>query len=129
MDQKYHILYIEDDVNNQRLVSRILKNSGFSLKIFSDCRSALSYLDTTKPRLILIDIGLPDMDGKSFTKKVKERKNLSNIPIVALTAYVLHSDKESILASGCDGYIPKPINVDKFQEQISNFLMPSLSME
>ena len=129
MDQNHHILYIEDDVDNQRLVSRILGNSDFNLKILSDCQTALSYLDNNTPELILVDIGLPDMDGKSFTKKVKERKDLNNIPIVALTAHVLRSDKESILASGCNGYIPKPINVDKFQEQISRFLVPSLSME
>ena len=129
MDQNHHILYIEDDVDNQRLVSRILGNSDFNLKILSDCQTALSYLDSNTPELILVDIGLPDMDGKSFTKKVKERKDLNNIPVVALTAHVLRSDKESILASGCNGYIPKPINVDKFQEQISRFLVPSLSME
>ena len=129
MDQNHHILYIEDDVDNQRLVSRILGNSDFNLKILSDCQTALSYLDNNTPELILVDIGLPDMDGKSFTKKVKERKDLNNIPVVALTAHVLRSDKESILASGCNGYIPKPINVDKFQEQISRFLVPSLSME
>ncbi|MEM9773271.1 MAG: response regulator [Chloroflexota bacterium] len=129
MDQNTHILYIEDDVDNQRLVSRILKNSDFSLKILPDSQTALSYLDSNTPKLILVDIGLPDMDGKSFTKKVKERKDLTNIPIVALTAHVLRSDKESILASGCNGYIPKPINVDKFQEQITQFLIPSLSLE
>ncbi|MEM8856948.1 MAG: response regulator [Chloroflexota bacterium] len=122
MDQNPHILYIEDDVDNQRLVSRILKNSEISFKILPNSETALSYLDDFTPKLILVDIGLPDMDGKIFTKKVKAKKELNNIPIVAVTAHVLRSEKESILASGCNGYIPKPINVDKFQEEISKYL-------
>ena len=124
MDQRSHILYIEDNLDSQRLVSRILEESSYTVKVVPDGETALDYLVSHKPDLILLDIGLPNMDGKFFTRIVKQREELNQIPVVAITAHVLRGDKESILASGCNGYIPKPINVDKFQEEISKFMQP-----
>ena len=125
MDQTPHILYIEDNPDSQRLVSRILENTAYEIKIVPDGESALTYLEHHIPDLILVDIGLPNMDGKFVTKQIREQKELHQIPVVAITAHVLRSDRESILASGCNGYIPKPINVDKFQEEISKYMQVS----
>ena len=122
MDQAAHILYIEDNPDSQRLVSRILEKPDYDIKVVPDGETALNYLRTNIPDLILVDIGLPKMDGKFVIKLIREKEELQNIPIVALTAHVLNSDRESILSSGCNGYIPKPINVDNFQEEISKFI-------
>ncbi|MFK7803601.1 MAG: response regulator [Anaerolineae bacterium] len=126
MDQAAHILYIEDNPDSQRLVSRILENAAYDIKIVPDGESALAYLEHHIPDLILVDIGLPNMDGKFVTKLIREQKGFHKIPVVAITAHVLRSDRESILASGCNGYIPKPINVDKFQEEISKYMQVKL---
>ena len=122
MDQSTHILYIEDNPDSQRLVTRILTQPPYLLEIVPDGEEALKRLETSTPDLILVDIGLPEMDGKSFTKLVRTKDQFDEVPVVALTAHVLRKDKESILASGCNGYIPKPINVDKFQEEINRFI-------
>ncbi len=122
MDQSTHILYIEDNPDSQRLVTRILTQPQYLLEIVPDGEEALKRLEISTPDLILVDIGLPEMDGKSFTKLVRTKDQFDEVPVVALTAHVLRKDKESILASGCNGYIPKPINVDKFQEEINRFI-------
>ena len=126
MDQISHILYIEDNPDSQRLVSRILENTPYKVEIVPDGESALTYLKSHTPDLILVDIGLPKMDGKSVTKLIREKEELHKIPVVALTAHVLRSERESILASGCNGYIPKPINVDNFQEEIDRYMQAPL---
>ena len=122
MDQTSHILYIEDNLDSQWLVSRILENTAYNVQVVPDGESAMSYLSENTPDLILVDIGLPKMDGKFVTKLIREKKEFSKTPVVAITAHVLRDERESILAAGCTGYIPKPINVDKFQEEISKYM-------
>lgn len=122
MDLPTHILYIEDNLDSQRLVNRLLRAPDFNLEIVSDGEEALKRLDAKVPDLILVDIGLPEMDGKCFTKLIRQRNELHNTPVIAITAHVLNKDKESILASGCNGYIPKPINVDNFQDEIKRYI-------
>ena len=122
MDQPTHILYIEDNPDSQRLITRLLTAPQYKLEIVSDGENALKRLESNVPDLILVDIGLPEMDGKHFTKIVRQETRLDHVPVVALTAHVLRTEKESILESGCNGYIPKPINVDKFQEEINRFI-------
>ena len=122
MDQTSHILYIEDNLDSQRLVSRILANTAYNIDVVPDGEAALNYLNDNIPDLILVDIGLPKMDGKFVTKLIREKKEFHKIPVVAITAHVLRDERESILASGCNGYISKPINVDKFQEEISKYM-------
>lgn len=74
------------------------------------------------PDLILMDISMPDMDGLTATAKIRGLPSISRVPIVALTANVMQGDKERTLNAGCDGYIGKPIDVDSFVEQISQYL-------
>jgi len=74
------------------------------------------------PDLILMDISMPDMDGLTATINIRNNPVISTIPIVALTANVMQGDKERTLNAGCDGYIGKPIDVDTFAEQISQYL-------
>ena len=122
MDQPTHILYIEDNPDSQRLITRLLTAPQYDLEIVSDGEKALKKLENKIPDLILVDIGLPEMDGKHFTKIVRQKDDLNHIPVVALTAHVLKKDKESILESGCNGYIQKPINVDSFQAEIEKYI-------
>lgn len=75
-----------------------------------------------RPDLILVDINMPSMDGYEVTARLRAMPDLSQVPIVALTANVLRGDRERSLEAGCDGYIQKPLDVDMLPSQIEAFL-------
>jgi two-component system cell cycle response regulator DivK len=116
------ILYVEDNLDNRTLVRRILTAEGYTLLEAANAAQAIDILKTTKPDLILMDINMPDMDGYSLTAKIKETPNFKSTPIIALTANVMRGDRERSLEAGCDGYIQKPIDIDKLSDQIERFL-------
>lgn len=88
-----------------------------------DARQAQAMVQQARPDLILMDIGLPDMDGLTLTQKMKADQKTSNIIIVALTAFVMKGDMERAIAAGCDGYIAKPIDTRKLPNQIAELLL------
>ncbi|MCR4407490.1 MAG: response regulator [Anaerolineae bacterium] len=116
------ILYIEDDAMSRLLVRRILGARGHTVLEAADGLSGLQIAQTETPDLILVDLNLPDLDGYAIATKLKGTAKLQNTPIVALTANVMDGDRELCLVSGCDGYIPKPIEVTKLVTQVEEFL-------
>jgi len=88
-------------------------------------RCALEFALAQPPDLILMDLSMPDMDGLTATKHIRTMPELSSIPIIALTANAMESDRDRSLEAGCDGYIKKPIDVDKFPEDVISFLRSS----
>jgi two-component system cell cycle response regulator DivK len=114
------ILYIEDNFENRTLVKRILQAEGYTVLEAGDGPSGIDMALELHPDLILMDINLPEVDGYTATSKLK--KALANVPIIAMTANVMKGDREKSLEAGCDGYIQKPIDVDKLPEQIASFL-------
>jgi two-component system cell cycle response regulator DivK len=116
------ILYIEDDFQNRVLVRRILEAYGYSVIEAEDGTGGLQMAQELVPDLILMDINLPGMDGYEVTTRLKNLQALAHVPIIALTANVMKGDREKTLAAGCDGYIQKPIDVDRLPEQIEHFL-------
>ena len=74
------------------------------------------------PDLILMDVGLPEMDGWEVTRLLKSNESTRHIPIVALTAHVMQSDREKAFQSGCDDYDTKPIEFSRLREKIENLL-------
>ncbi|KAA3660287.1 MAG: response regulator [Chloroflexi bacterium] len=117
------ILYIEDNHDNRKLVSRILQAAGFTVYGVIDGRSGLAFVKETKPDLILVDLQLPEIDGYTVTTELRKMKALHNTPIVALTANVMKEDQEKSYAAGCNGFIHKPINVDLLPEQVNTYLI------
>jgi len=120
--ESYTVLYVEDSVDNRILVRRILQAEGHNLLEAGSAREGLQLAHSELPDLILVDINLPEVDGLTFTKRLKSDPKLANVPIVALTANVLRGDRERSLRAGCDGYIQKPIDVDLFTSQIKHFI-------
>ena len=116
------VLYVEDNLDNRTLVRRILTAEGYTLIEAANATQAMEILKTTEPDLILMDINMPDMDGYSLTAKIKETPRFESTPIIALTANVMRGDRERSLEAGCDGYIQKPIDIDKLSDQIEHFL-------
>lgn len=116
------VLYIEDDANNRLLVRRILMASGFEVDEAESAVSGIAKALATPPDLILMDISMPGMDGLTATRRMRDTQSIAHIPIVALTANVMEGDRERALGAGCDGYIGKPINVDTFVDELTQYL-------
>lgn len=108
MDQKT-VLYIEDNFHNRRIVRKILQSRGYSLIEAEDGISGLAMVQELKPPLVLLDIGLPGMDGLEVVGRIKADQALREIPVIALTASAMRGDRERFLAAGCDDYLSKPV--------------------
>lgn len=78
--------------------------------------------EANPPDIILMDVSMPGMDGLTATQKIRGIKALKNIPIVAITANAMDGDKERTLKAGCDGYIRKPIDVDKLPDEVFSYI-------
>jgi two-component system cell cycle response regulator DivK len=117
-----HILYIEDNPGNRMLVRRVLEAEGYEITEATDGPSGLEIAAQEQFGLILLDINLPEIDGYDLAKRMRGMPNLDDVPILAVTANVMHGDKERTLAAGCDGFIPKPIDVDKLPELVKTAL-------
>jgi two-component system cell cycle response regulator DivK len=116
------ILYIEDSPSNRLLVSRILLVEGYEVIEAEDGILGVQLAKQEHPDLILMDMNLPDKDGYELTREIRAIPELADIPVVAMTANVMHGDREKTLEAGCVGYIPKPIDVDALPEQVARFL-------
>jgi signal transduction histidine kinase len=121
-EEKPCILYVEDNPASASLVQRVLQAEGYNVEVAPDGVSALESAQCTRPVLILMDINIGGMDGYEVTTRLRSFDHLENVPIVAVTAATLDGDRERALVAGCDGYIPKPIDVDRFPEQVDEFL-------
>jgi two-component system cell cycle response regulator DivK len=116
------ILIVEDNPDSRELVIKVLKNRGYLLMEAVDGEDALRKVTEQLPDLILMDISIPKIDGFEVTRRLKEKEDCKNIPIIALTAHAMKGDREKALQAGCDGYISKPINVRQLPDQIQAFL-------
>jgi CheY-like chemotaxis protein len=116
------ILVVDDNPLNLALASYILKSVGYVVEEAVDADDAQKLLKETMPDLILVDIGLPGMDGLTLTRQLKADERLKDIPIVALTASAIQEDEQKALLAGCVGYITKPINMGQFSQQVAAFL-------
>ena len=116
------MLLIEDNEQNRYLVTFLLEKHGYAVVAAPDGPSGIELAMQESPDLILLDIQLPRMDGYEVARALRERPTLAAIPIVAVTSYAMMGDKEKALASGCDGYLEKPINPETFVSQVEAFL-------
>ena len=122
MKAKPHILYIEDNEFNQRLIKKIMEPAGFQLSQAFDGIQGVKRAIDLKPDLILMDLELPFLDGLGAASKIKSVPGFEHVPIVALTARTSERDRERALVAGCDGYIEKPVNAATLADEIRTYL-------
>jgi two-component system cell cycle response regulator DivK len=122
MDDVITILYVEDNPDNRLLVKRVLMVEGYRVIEAENANQAIELLQTEFPRLILMDINMPDVDGYTLTARLRDNQALNGTPIIALTANVMRGDRERSLDAGCDGYIQKPIDIDLLPMQVEKYL-------
>lgn len=113
------ILYIEDNSDNRILIKRVLEAEGYEVVLADSGAQGMIVAATGVPDLILMDINLPDVDGYTCTRLLRQQSATRRVPILALTANVLEGDRQKALEAGCNGYIPKPIDVDDLPVQIA----------
>jgi CheY-like chemotaxis protein len=116
------ILIIEDNASNLKLVKTLLKIEGYEVQTAVNAEEAIELLKSFRPQLILMDLQLPGMDGLQLTQMLKSDPQFQEIIIVALTAYAMTRDKEKAIAAGCDGFMTKPIDVNTFPDEITQYL-------
>lgn len=116
------ILYVEDTPASQRLVQRILTAEGFEVVVADDGISAIKVARRERPDLVLMDINIGSLDGYEVSTRLKTLPGLKDVPIVAVTAATMVGDRERALVAGCNGYISKPIDVDRFPNQVRAYL-------
>jgi PAS domain S-box-containing protein len=104
------ILIVDDNPANLKVARLALQSEDFLVRTAGDAEEALRILPELRPRLILMDIQLPGMDGLELTRRLKSDPATRHIVIIAVTAYAMKGDRERILAAGCDGYLSKPID-------------------
>jgi CheY-like chemotaxis protein len=116
------ILIVDDNPANLKLGRVLLAGAGFQVQTAGDATEALAALETFRPRLILMDIQLPGMDGLELTRRIKADARLVGVIVLALTAYAMKGDEEKALAAGCDGYVTKPIDTRTLPNVIQGYL-------
>ncbi|HEU5117408.1 MAG TPA: hybrid sensor histidine kinase/response regulator, partial [Isosphaeraceae bacterium] len=119
------ILLIDDSTDIRALVCLLLKQGGHTVVEAEDGRVGLDLVRETRPDLVLTDLALPGLSGWDITRILKSDPELAEIPIVALTAHAMRGDRERALATGCDGFIVKPIDDEKFEPTIRSYLKTS----
>ena len=122
-NQQSTILVVDDHRTNLKLVTDVLGFEGHCILTATDAKQAQAVVRRSPPDLILMDIGLPDMDGLALTQILKADQETRHIIIVALTAFAMKGDEEKAIAAGCDGYIIKPIDTRKLPLQIAELLL------
>lgn len=120
------ILMIEDNPNNATLVRRILEAQSITVIHAWDGESGLQMVMENHPDLILLDLGLPDIDGQTIASFIRRIPELEHIPMLAVTAWPEETAREMARAYGCNGYITKPIDARTFASTVLSYLSPAI---
>lgn len=116
------ILLVEDNEMNRDMLSRRLARRGYDMILANDGQEGVDLARAQMPDLILMDMSLPVLTGWEATRLLKQAAATAQIPVVALTAHALSSDREKALEAGCDGYETKPVELPKLLETIEKLL-------
>ena len=116
------ILIIEDTENNRVLLTRRLRPRGYDIITAEDAEKGLLLVEVERPDLVLMDVGLPGMNGWDATRQLKSNPATKHVPVIALTAHAMDGDREKAIAAGCDEYEIKPIDFNRLFEKIDRLL-------
>ena len=116
------ILVVEDNDLNLRLVRDVLQHAGYVVVEARTGEQGVEIAQDGPPDLILMDLGLPGIDGTEALRRLRAIKSIHGVPVVAVTAFAMDDDRERALASGFDGYVEKPISVRALPQQVEDFL-------
>ena len=116
------ILVAEDNAVNRELLREFLEIRGYTVEEACDGQEALRMIEHTHPDILLLDIGMPVLDGFGVIRKIRENPRLATLPVLAVTAYAMQGDQEKIMKSGFNGYLSKPVNARSLAEELERLL-------
>ncbi|HKB98546.1 MAG TPA: response regulator [Terriglobales bacterium] len=116
------ILLAEDNAVNRELLRELLEARGFEVDEACDGQEALDMIAQTQPDILLLDIGMPVLDGFAVVQKIRGNPRYATLPVLAVTAYAMQGDREKILNAGFNGYLSKPINTRSLTEELERLL-------
>lgn len=122
------ILLVEDNEMNRDMLSRRLQRKGYSVLIAVDGEQGLATAYSEMPDLILMDISLPFIDGYEVTRRLKANPRTRHIPVIALTAHALLTDRDKAMRAGCNDYDTKPVDFTRLTEKIETLLVKEKSL-
>lgn len=117
-----NILVIEDNAQSARLVAKILRQHGHDVLVAEDGETGLTMVFEHPLDLVLVDLGLPDIDGQTVVGVIRQQEELNGVPLIAFTAWPEETAISMAKAYGCDGIITKPIDTRTFNDQIEGYL-------
>ena len=116
------ILLVEDNEMNRDMLSRRLIRKGYEVVVGEDGEKGVSLAASDRPDIILMDMSLPVIDGWEATRRIKAAPETAAIPVIALTAHAMASDREKALEAGCDDYDTKPVDLPRLLGKIERLL-------
>ncbi len=116
------VLVAEDNPVNRELLRELLELHGYTVLEACDGRGALQMMEHVQPELLLLDIGMPVMDGFAVIRRIRENPRLAKLPVVAVTAYAMREDQQRILDSGFNGYLSKPVKASSLTQELDRVL-------
>ena len=119
------ILLVEDNELNADMLTRRLKKRGYDVHLATDGQQAVDLAAALSPELVLMDINLPSIDGFEATRRIRANPSTGAVPIIALTAHAMHSERGRCLAAGCDDFATKPIDRDTLIAVVRRWLTPA----
>jgi hypothetical protein len=120
-DRHYHLLLVEDNQHNARLIITYVCRLGYEVTWVQNSQAMWKSLAQSMPAMILMDINLPDVDGLTLTRQLRQDKRYQNLPIIAQTAMAMVGDRETCLAAGVNEYLPKPIDLKHLADVIHKY--------
>lgn len=116
------ILYVEDNDDNIFMLTMRLERLGFEVLVARDGEEGIAKAHETRPDLIIMDLGLPVMDGWEAARRIKSSPDLATTPVIALTAHAMAGEEDKALAAGCDAYDSKPVVFKRLVQKIQSLL-------
>lgn len=118
------ILLVEDFEDSRFMMRRLLEMGGYRVVEATNGREAVEFAESECPDLILMDLSLPELDGLSATKLIREIEKLCDVPIVALTGHDTGEFHSQALAAGCNEYVTKPVDFDHLENVVQRYCSP-----
>ena len=112
------ILYVEDNDDNVYMLKNRITRAGFTVVVATDGTQGVDMATSERPDLILMDLTLPDIDGKEATRRIKADPATQRIPVIALTVNAMEGDREQAIAAGCDDFDTKPVELARLLDKI-----------
>jgi len=118
------VLIAEDNPINRELLRELLEIRGYTVTEACNGQEALVMVEQAPPDLLLLDIGMPLLDGFAVVRNLRENPRFASLPVVAVTAYAMQGDRERIMDAGFDGYLSKPVNSSTLVQELDRLMAP-----